>query len=388
MDALFNILFWGCFGILIYIYAGYILALLLLVRIRPVRHEVDESHAPMVSIIFSARNESDSLPKKMASIRQLNYPKDKLQVLVASDASTDGTNEYLAAQDDIHYVEMQEHGGKNAALNMLMPQAQGEVLFFTDANTIFHPDCIKNSARHFSDPKTGAVVGELIFTQGDDWNAVGSGAGLYWKYENIIKRCESQLGSLLVGGGALLAARRDLVNKLDPRIANDLEIPTRSGAQGFNVLYEPNCLGYEKAHTSIFDEIGRTSRIVSRGLRGFVVLLPVLLAAPMRFWQFISHKFLRWFTLAYAIGALVGAWGLRSQTFPAAIFYLGIIILLSSIAGLVVLPLAPSSRKLRPFTLLAHMLIMHIAALWGICKTIFGRTPATWTIPESTRKKS
>ncbi|MBN2325851.1 MAG: glycosyltransferase [Candidatus Omnitrophica bacterium] len=386
MDALSSILFWGCFGILIYIYAGYILILQIKVRLHPFRHKPDESHQPAISILFAARNEMASLPAKMESIRNLRYPREKVQTLIASDASTDGADEYLAAQDDVHFTALKSHQGKNASLNAILPHAKGDVLFFTDANTILHPGCLQAAARHFHDPHVGLIVGELTFKQEENWNAVGRGAGLYWKYENHIKRLESRLGSLLVGGGSLLIVRRSLVETLDPRIANDLEIPARVGAKGYKILYEPECLGFEKAHTRAGEEWGRTSRIVARGLRGFVVLLPIFLKTPMRFWQFVSHKFLRWFTLPLVLGAMLGAWALRDNFIPGAFFYLSLVGMLLAGIGLCALPYSPASKWMRPFTLAAHMTIMHCAALWGILKALFGRTPATWDIPESTRE--
>jgi poly-beta-1,6-N-acetyl-D-glucosamine synthase len=386
MDIFYSFLLWGCFGILIYIYAGYLLILMVLARLFPVRRETDNSYTPAISILFAARNELASLPAKMESIRNLDYPREKIQILIASDASTDGTNEYLAAREDIDFEALPSPAGKNAALNVILPRAAGEILFFTDANTIFHPNCLRAAARHFKDARVGVIVGELVFTQGEDWNAVGQGAGLYWKYENLIKESESRLGSLLVGGGSLLIVRRDLAGSLDPRIANDLEIPMRAGARGYSVLYEPECIGFERAHTQAGEELGRTSRIVARGMRGFIVLSPVLLGAPMRLWQFVSHKFLRWFTLPFAVGMLWGAWGLRFFWIPAVIFYGGLFGLLAAAIGLAALPLSPKSRWMRPFTLAAHMLVMHAAALWGILKALFGKTPAAWSIPESTRK--
>ncbi len=386
MEQVYAILLWGCLGILIYIYAGYILILQVLVRWMAVYPHSDESVSPSVSILFSARNEIASLPSKMASIRKLNYPQDRIQVLIASDASTDGTDAYLAAQSDVLFLAIDTHGGKNAALNELLPMATGEILFFTDANTIFDPDSMRNAVKHFRDPRVGAVAGELILMHGEDWNAVDRGVGVYWRYENRIKQLESRLGSLLVGGGSLLIARRDLVQTLDPRIANDLEIPMRIGSRGFYVLYESECRGFEKAHTHAWEELGRTSRIVARGFRGFLVLLPLMIRNPMRFWQFISHKLLRWFTLPFSVGVMVGAWGLSNEVIPRAIFTIGSIGLLATLAGMLLIPYSPQSRWARLLTLLAHMSIMHTAAIWGVIKALFGKTPATWSIPQSTRK--
>ncbi len=337
--------------------------------------------------MFSARNERASLPAKLKSIRELDYPREKLQVLIASDASTDGTSEYLLEQDDVETLVLETRRGKNEALNRLYPKAKGEVFFFTDANTLFHPQCLRAAARHFHDPKVGSVVGELIFAHKEGWNPVGQGTGLYWRYENYIKRLENQLGSVLVGGGSLLLMRRELMQPLDPQIANDVEIPTRVGAKGYDVLYEPNCLGSERPHTDVWEELRRTSRIVARGSRGFVMLFGQFLKAPMRLWQFVSHKVLRWFALPMALVLYVCSWILREQWFPCLVFYAGSIALGCALIGTLTMKKGKTSRILRPFSLLAHVLIMHAAAFWGIALALTGRSPAMWKIPESSREK-
>ncbi|MBZ0258361.1 glycosyltransferase, partial [bacterium] len=299
----------------------------------------------------------------------------------------DGTDEFLASQPDIEFIPMKERGGKNAALNAMLPKAEGDILFFTDANTLHKPESIRAVVKHFANPKVGAVTGRLVFTQERDWNAVGRGTGLYWWYENRVKQAENRLGSVLVGSGSVLAARRDLIGTLDPRIANDLEIPTRIGAKGYAILFEPECCGFEKPHTDMLEEWRRTSRIVSRGLRGFVVLLPTMLRSPLRFWQFLSHKFLRWFTLPLAIAALVAS-GLLAEgcVISQIIFICGLLILSASILGLLLVAFRIEFAAARPLKLLGHFLWMHTAAVWGLLLAVFGKTPASWSLPESSRK--
>lgn len=374
-------------GVLVYIYAGYPLLLYLLSLVRSIRHRPDEAYIPKVTLLFSAYNELASLPDKLANLKELDYPKDKLQILIASDASSDGTDEFLASQPDIEFIPMKERGGKNAALNAMLPKADGDILFFTDANTLHKLESIRAVVKHFANPKVGAVTGRLVFTQERDWNAVGRGTGLYWWYENRVKQAENRLGSVLVGSGSVLAARRDLVGTLDPRIANDLEIPTRIGAKGYAILFEPECCGFEKPHTDMLEEWRRTSRIVSRGLRGFAVLLPTMLRSPLRFWQFLSHKFLRWFTLPLALAALVAS-GLLAEgcVISQFIFISSIILLVAALFGLMLIALDIEHPAARTNKLLGHFLWMHTAAVWGLLLAVFGKTPASWSLPESSRK--
>ncbi len=382
-----EVCFWGSLFLLLYIYFGYALVLYLLSKIIPAKHASNEQYQPPVTILFAARNERTSLPNKLESIRQLVYPKESVQILIASDNSTDGTDEYLDQQNDVEWVSLQQHSGKNAALNTIVPQAKGEILFFTDANNLLHPQCLRKAIRHFADPHVGAVSGELIYTYDANWNAVGRGAGLYWRYDNWIKRTESRVGSLLVGAGSMLLCRKDLIGELDPRIANDLEIPTRIGAQGYQILYDIECLGFEKPHSDAGEEFHRTSRIVARGFRGFLVLFSQLLKSPLRFWQFISHKFLRWFTLVFCFLLLGSSWCLREEVFPFMVFWVGIIVSFSSLLGILFVGKKSVPRILRPFPLLAHLLIMNLAAIWGMLLCLFGHAPATWTIPKSTRNQ-
>lgn len=379
--------FWIGLGVLAYIYAGYPILLFLLSLLRSIRHRPNEDYTPKVTLLFSAYNELASLPGKLENIRALDYPTDKLQILIASDCSTDGTDEYLSNQSGIEFMPMQQRGGKNAALNAMLPKAGGDILFFTDANTLHKPESLRAVVKHFADPKVGAVTGRLVFTQERDWNAVGRGTGLYWWYENGVKQAENRLGSVLVGSGSVLAARRDLVEPLDPRIANDLEIPSRIGAKGYAVLFEPECCGFEKPHTDMLEEWRRTSRIVSRGLRGFVMLLPVLVRSPLRFWQFLSHKFLRWLTLPLAVTTLVASGLLLNQfAFAGVVFIGGLAILLAALVGLLLIVLGVELSAARFNKLLGHFLWMHTAAVWGLMLAVFDKTPAAWSLPESSRK--
>lgn len=162
MQELANVLFWGGLGALAYVYVGYYLLLLLFSRLFPYRLIVDEGYTPSVTVLFSAYNERVSLPDKIESLRRLDYPRERLQVLAASDASDDGTSEYLLAQDDIETVVMESRSGKNGALNRLLPLARGEILFFTDANTVLHPESLRAIAKRFADEQVGAVTGQQI----------------------------------------------------------------------------------------------------------------------------------------------------------------------------------------------------------------------------------
>ena len=153
------------------------------------------------------------------------------------------------------------------------------------------------------------------------------------------------------------------------------------------MLYEPECIGFEKPHTSAGEEFRRTSRIVARGLCGFATLYPEIKKNPFRFWQFLSHKFLRWFTLPLALGLVISAALIQHSLFSTFIFLCGLLGFSSAVSGMLILRFAPSLPLMKPFTLLAHLLIMNSGACWGLLMTLMGKTPATWTIPQSSRDK-
>lgn len=385
-DILITYIFWKSLVLLVYIYAGYPILLWILSKFTSIKHQPDESYKPMVSILIAAHNERLSLPAKLESIRKQNYPQEKIQILIASDASTDGTDEYLQQQDDVELVVFTDQSGKNNALNVLLPKADGEILVYTDANIIFHEDVLKHTAKHYVNPNVGVVAAELEYLDDSSQTCVGKSTGLYWKYENAIKRMESHLGSVLVVSGALFSARNGLVNQLDPRIANDLEVPMRVAAQGYCVLAEPDCICYEKPHQTISEEWNRTTRIVARGMNGFIQLFPLISKSPMRLWQFISHKFLRWFTLMLGLFVLISSISAKPTYIAIPVFVIGLSALLNGLMGFLFVGKKNNPKILKPITLLTHLLIMFSAGTVGMMYGIAGKSPAVWKSPQASRQ--
>ncbi|MBD3266334.1 glycosyltransferase, partial [bacterium] len=150
MESFIAFLFWLSFGILLYIYVGYILLLKILTFFYRQSHDIDSAYTPTITLLFSAHNEREALPQKVESLKKIQYPRDKLQIIAISDGSTDGTAEFLQTQEGIQTQVLQENVGKNAALNLALPNAKGEILFFTDANTVLHPHCFRAIARNYA----------------------------------------------------------------------------------------------------------------------------------------------------------------------------------------------------------------------------------------------
>ena len=262
-------------------------------RIRPVAGDA----LPAVTVLISARNEEKDIEWKVRQTLGWNYPAEKLQVLVASDASEDRTDELLQSIHDprFAFIRLPERVGKNAALNRLAAMATGDLLFFTDANSDIDAECLRRMVQHFSDARVGCVTGVEETSSGEQAAALATGGSTYLEYESNINRLESNLGSVLVCDGSIFCMRRALYTEVRPELANDLELPLRVGAAGSWVLYEPTARSREYTTLSAGEEFRRRKRICGQGILGMWTLRQQL--TGLRAWQFFSRKLLRWFSL-------------------------------------------------------------------------------------------
>lgn len=300
-----EVIFWVSVVWLGYVYAGYPVALAVLGVFRRVRPVMREDYQPTVSVLISARNEEKDIGWKVAETLAWDYTTDRLEVLVASDASTDATDEILQGITDprLRHVRLEMRGGKIRALNLLSQQASGELLFFTDANAHIAPAALRKMVRHFADSRVGCVTGTSRPLPETD-----NGAGTYLSVESHISSLESRLGSVLVADGAIHCARGTLYTPLNPNLANDLELPLRIGHAGFWTIFEPEAIAVERETSSSREEFRRRRRICAQGMLGMWKLRGSL--RGLRGWQFFSHKFLRWLTILPLFGIFLTGWPL------------------------------------------------------------------------------
>jgi cellulose synthase/poly-beta-1,6-N-acetylglucosamine synthase-like glycosyltransferase len=188
------VVFWTCLGLIAYVYAGYPILLFLLGSLRRAQAGLKPARLPRVSLIISAYNEEDVIREKIANSLNLEYPRDRLEIIVASDGSTDRTTAIAGEFTDsrVRVFDLPRRG-KNGTLNEVLPQTRGEIILFTDANGKFQKDALTTLVRHFADRQVGCVCGELIYLAADD-NVVAKGYNLYWRYDQQLKRMESRLG--------------------------------------------------------------------------------------------------------------------------------------------------------------------------------------------------
>lgn len=269
-----------------------------------------KSDLPHVTMVVAAHDEEACIGAKLANFQALDYPRDKLDLIVGSDGSTDRTEaivERFAAADPRIHLSAAPRAGKSAVLNRCIPKARGSWVLLTDANTMLRADVLQVLARHLGDPALGAISGRLVLTRprretppagamtrGDAPSCEGE--GLYWRYETRLKLAEAKLGVLLGANGALYALRRDLFTPLAPgTIVDDLVIPLRLAIRGHALGYEPEALAFEETAATLQDEARRRARIAAGNFQSLAWLFPLL--SPRRgIWAyaFWSHKVLRW----------------------------------------------------------------------------------------------
>jgi len=375
-------LFWPSAAWLGYVWIGYPLVLEALSLTRRFCSITADDYYPTVSVLIAARNERKDIGWKLAQTLAWDYPADRLEVLVGSDASTDGTDEAIRSVRDsrLRFARNRERVGKNLTLNRLARLARGELLFFTDANTHIGPQCLRTMVRHFADSRVGCVTGMECNVTGPETSTITTGSNAYLKYESAIDTLESKLGSVLVCDGSVYCLRRALFTDLDPDLANDLEHPVRVGGAGAAILYEPQARSLERCSSSALEEFARRRRIAAQGALGMWRLRHEL--RGLRLWQFVSRKFLRWLTLLPLAIALATSFLLRREHLFAALFAVQIAFYTLALVGVYQHGRFRVNGLLRlPFV----FLLANIAVFLGVVDACRRKTFATWNVAELSR---
>lgn len=315
-----TILFWWSLATLLYIYAGYPALVWAAARLFG-RDPASAEGTPMVSLLIPAYNEERYLAQKLANVTALDYPRERLEIVVASDGSTDRTADIARqfADRGVALIALPQNVGKTALLNQVVPRLRGELVVLSDVSGVLEPGALRRLVRPFADAAVGCVSGLYRLTGGGDARAAGE--GLYWRYETFIKRQESRLHSILGGHGAFYAIRAALFRTLpEGTINDDYLIPMQIVAEGHRAVYEPTAVAWEQELASWQGEFARRRRIAAGNCQQVVALRRLL---HPRYgwvaWCFFSHKLLRTFAPLFLI-ALLGstAWAPSPWREPAA----------------------------------------------------------------------
>ncbi|QJW98072.1 glycosyltransferase family 2 protein [Frigoriglobus tundricola] len=333
--------------------------------------------APAVSLLIAAHNEEAAIEARILNALALDYPAGRLEIVIASDGSTDGTDDIVRryAGRGVRLLAYAVNQGKAVVLDKSVPRLAGQIVILSDANTHMEPDAARRLVAWFADPAVGVVCGRLVLT---DARTGKNADGLYWKYETFLKKCESRLGALLGSNGAIYAIRKDLFPGVSPgTIIDDFVIPLAAKRRsGCRILYDTRAVAHEETAPTLRAEFRRRVRIGAGGFQSIGLLWPLLL--PTNGWvafTFFSHKVLRWACPFFLIGMLVAnvaLLGTRPYDFTLAAqggFYL-----LAALGNWV--PTRP--RFLKCLRLPTMFVSMNAALFLGFFRWFFGQQGGTW----------
>ena len=370
-----TLLFWVSVGMLAYVYLGYpvILALLTWVARRPVKKAAIE---PTVCFFITANDEADIIRAKLRNALALDYPRDRLTIVVASDGSVDDTNAIVHsfAPAGIKLMEFHERRGKIVAINAGIPATESEVIVFSDANTFLERGAIRALVRNFADGTVGAVSGDVILV--GERAALGVSEDLYYRYERWLQQAESEIGSMVGVDGALYALRRCLfVAPPDNTILDDLAISMAVARAGSRVVFESEARAVEQGCLSAKEEFARKSRIVA----GAVQFLATRegwgrLNQVQMIFSLLSHKTLRWLSPGFALGAFTASIVLAG----GSSFYMAVALTQVGFAAVGIAGCVRRARRWKAVGLAHYFCLVQAAAAVGFVRGLLGQQATTW----------
>ena len=363
--------------LLLYVYVGYPLLLTVLSFFHK-RKSPDLAYLPSISVLIAAYNEEAAIEKKIQQTLALEYPPDKLEVLVVSDNSTDRTDEIVSAVQDsrVRLLRMEARGGKTRGQNEGVKHCSGDVIVFSDATAIYHPKALRYLGAHYADARIGGVSGRYKYFDPEDSSPTGLGSVAFWNYENMIKLLQSRIGTLTGCSGCIYSVRRDRYVPLWADACSDLVEPLCIVRNGFRVAFEDRALAYEETTKNSTQEFRMRVRVATRGMRG-LLSVPELLQPWRRPWiafQLFSHKVLRWTVPLLLILIFLGS-AANLQQLPFQIAF-GLQVLFY---GFVLFSLAvPLHRRWSILGVPLFFCTLNAAALVSMVKMLRGYRFTTW----------
>jgi cellulose synthase/poly-beta-1,6-N-acetylglucosamine synthase-like glycosyltransferase len=375
-----QVIFWASLIALVWTHALYPLFVAALARIRPQRVRTDESFRPRVALVIAAYNEDDVIAAKLENALALDYPRELLRIVVASDASSDRTDEIVRsfAERGVELVRAPRGGKVNAQNHAVRTLGDVDVIAFSDANCEWRPDALGHLLAPLADERVAYVCGRLQLRSPEGTNQEGA----YWRYEIWLRARESLVHSVTGGNGSIYAVRRERYEEVDPRFGHDLSFPYLMVKRGFRAVYAPRAIALEKMTTDLSDEFRRKVRMFGHCwllvLHGRMFSLRRL--GPLYWVEMVSHRLLR-----YASGLLHLA--LLATSIVLA-FSLGgvyaVVLGLHVVFGLCVLASIALHGRVRIFALAHYYLLVTLATLLALGDVARG-VPAVWERAEGTR---
>lgn len=289
------LIFWISLSLLLYPYILYPIILYFLALVRNVKVAKQEIF-PSVSIIITAFNESENIAKKIANTLCLDYPEDKLEIIVASDGSTDDTDSIVEGYEQVRLVRVEGRVGKTQTQNVAVSMAKGDILVFSDAASMYEQDAVKKLVRNFNDNTVGGVGGRCKYVSPTESGSTFWATYIYWEYEIFLKKCQTKIGTLTGTSGLIYAIRKELYTPLPSEIISDMVEPLMIVKQNRRFVYESEAVANEYTTTTISQEFKMRVRVISRGMSGMLYVRELLnpFKYPWVSFQLTSHKILRW----------------------------------------------------------------------------------------------
>jgi glycosyltransferase involved in cell wall biosynthesis len=378
MSAL-AITFWVCAGLILYVHLGYLPLLALIARVRPRRGQALPGPAavelPPVSVIVAAYAEQRVIAERVANLRSLDYPSDRLEVIVACDGSPDATAQRARAAGADQVLEL-PRGGKIRAQDAGVKAAHHDIVAFSDANVTWEEAALRRLVAPFADPRVGYVCGKVMLVGQEGTNQ----EGLYWRYEMALRELESQLGSVTGGNGAIYATRRSSYLVVDPIMGHDLSFPFKMVKAGWRAVYTAQAVASEKMVPTLEGEFARKRRMM--GHTWPIVVRGGMLSprgyTPMYAFMILSHRVLRYlspFLHLVALGTSIALLG------HGWVYAVALGIQLGVLAAAVIAAAVPS----RPLLVARYYVLTTASLLAGLWDWLARGTPAGWEPAEGTR---
>lgn len=380
-------IFWICTFIIFYNYFGYGMLLWVITRFKKLLYPKGTGggltgHFPEVTLVVAAYNEEVVIEEKIRNCFELEYPEGKLSFLFIVDGSTDNTAAIISRYPDIQLLDGPERKGKTAALNRAMEFVHTPVTVFCDANAMLNSEAIRRVVSHYADPKTGGVAGEKKVMRVKGHGPAGESEGLYWKYESFLKKLDAAFYTVTGAAGELFSIRTELWSPIaGDVILDDLMISARVNLMGYRIGYEPRAYATELPSASLQDERKRKVRICAGGFQSMVRLKELfnVFRHPVLFFQFVSHRFLRWTLTPLGLPLLLiantGLVFLTENIFYKITFAAQIFFYIMALAGKY---LPHSGGKLNILKIFHYILFMNYTVYLGFFRFIGGGQTGVW----------
>lgn len=386
-----DLLFLGLNFVVFYAYLGYGILLYLVVKIKQFFTKTNlpyflEQELPEVVFIVAAYNEEGYIQAKIKNCLAFDYPSDKIEFWFVTDGSNDSTPQLVEnyptkLNQKIKLFHQPERRGKIAAVERIMAFVKAPITIFTDANTDVNPQAIRNIVRHYADPKVGAVAGEKRIALGETGDATGAGEGIYWKYESLLKKWDSDLNSTIGAAGELFSIRTELYHHVpQDTLIEDFVMTMGIAMKGFKIAYEPEAYAVESSSASIFEELKRKIRIAAGALQAVWRLRSLL--NPFRFgllsFQYISHRVLRWTLAPLALPVIffLNIYLARNgSVFYSVLLACQICFYVFALLGYV---FERKQMKIKAFFVPYYFCVMNYAMYRGFFRLLAGRQSVVW----------